>query len=336
MDTLIQKSSFLQAFSGTNKSVPVWFMRQAGRYLPEYQAFKKKYSLSEMFDTPELAAEITCQPIDILGVDAAILFADILTLPRVMGVPIHFDNKKGPVIEDTISPEKWKPFTEAPNIAKTIELIKKQTSVPLIGFAGGPFTVLTYLVEKGSSQTFRETTRLMMGDEPLFHKMMDLLTTRTIAYLNYQKEAGIDAFQIFDTWAGILRPEDYKRLVLPYIQRIFKSVDLPSIYFLKNSCHLLELMDQSYADFLSVDHTVVLGQNTVLDKSDKGVQGNLYFGLLFKDEKFLEAEVLKVLKGADRYSKFIFNLSHGCLPNTPVDRLKHVVKKVHEYTRPEV
>jgi len=222
----------LQAFEGTNKQVPVWFMRQAGRYLPQYQAIKSKYSIEAMFKTPELAAEVTCQPVDILDVDAAILFADILTLPGQMGFDIFFDNNKGPQIKNKITQpsdvEDIHDFNDLSHVSQTIKLIGDRLSenIPLVGFAGGPFTVLTYLVEGGSSSNFSKTYSFIQNHQESFHRLMNILTENTIQYLNLQKEAGVNVFQLFDSWAGILRAADCAHLVLPYAQRIFEQVDL--------------------------------------------------------------------------------------------------------------
>ncbi len=328
----MNKPLFLQAFEGTNEKVPVWFMRQAGRYLPEYQAIKKKHSLEKMFKMPELAAEITCQPIDILGVDAAILFADILTLPTAMGFNIHFDNKKGPIIEVMKKFDDVHDFDDLSHVSKTIELVKQRLpkNIPLIGFAGSPFTVLTYLIEGGSSLTYAKTFRFAREESELFHRLMQMITTNTINYLNLQKAAGIDAFQIFDSWGGILRQEDYAEWVLPHVYQIFEQVELPSIYYLKNCRHLLPLMDQTEADFLSVCHTVELGER-LFNKTQKGIQGNLFNGLLYADKTTLEKEINTILTAAQKHKKFIFNLSHGVFPDVSVDQCKFVVDCVHDF-----
>lgn len=331
---------FLQAFQGTNPRVPVWFMRQAGRYLPEYQALKKKHSLQKMFDTPELAAEITCLPVSILGVDAAILFADILTLPAQMGFDICFDDRHGPVIGGTIATglhhrADIHDADDFSGVTKTIRLVNERldAKVPLIGFAGSPFTVLTYLVEGGSSVNFSRTLRFINEHPVHFEAWMELLTQNTIRYLNAQKEAGVAAFQLFDSWAGILRPADFARWVLPFARRIFGEVDLPSIYFLRNCAHLLALMDQSGADFLSVDHTVVLGHHTIIEKTKKGIQGNLFNGLLYADDATLEKETRDVLVGGVKHGRYIFNLSHGVFPDVKVDTLKRIVEQVHAFDK---
>jgi len=334
---LMTKPLLLQAFDGTNKQVPVWFMRQAGRYLPQYQAIRKKCSLEEMFRTPELAAEITCQPIDILKVDAAILFADILTLPAQMGFDIYFDNAQGPQIKNRITQsqdvENVHDFNDLSHIAKTIRLINDELpgTIPLIGFAGAPFTVLTYLIEGGSSVNFAKTFTFIQHHQKAFHRLMELFTKNTIHYLQLQKEAGIHVFQLFDSWGGILRAADFAHLVLPYVKKIFQQVDLPSIYFVRNSNHLLPLMNQSSADFLSVDHTVVLGHHTTIEHTQKGIQGNLFNGLLYADYETLEKEINDVLVGAQKHDRYIFNLSHGVFPDIEVDKLKFIVEKVHAF-----
>jgi len=329
----VKESLILQAFRGSNPVVPVWFMRQAGRYLPEYRKIKEKYSLQEMFHTPSLAAEITCQPIDILGVDAAILFADILSLPAEMGFQIKFENHAGPVIAPFTDIHLIHDFENLDYIKETISLVKQRLpkGIPLIGFAGSPFTVATYLLEGGSSLNFAKTFQVMYEKKERFHQLMDLLTSNTIRYLNLQKQAGIDIFQIFDTWAGILRPADYAHFVLPHVKQIFKKVDLPSIYYVKNAGHLLPLIDRTSADFLSVCHTVVLGHHAILNKTRKGVQGNLFNGLLFADKKTIETEVTDVIKGASKHDRFIFNLSHGILPDMDVNKCKFVVECVHQH-----
>jgi len=323
----------MKALSGQNKRIPVWFMRQAGRYLPQYQKIRAKHSLEDMFGTPELAAQITCQPVDILGVDAAILFADILTLPSAMGFNIRFDNNRGPVVENTKSFSDIHDFEGLEYIRETIKLVNQElpADIPLIGFAGSPFTVLTYLIEGGSSLNHAKTFRFISQEQALFKQLMDKLTDNTVKYLQLQKEAGIKAFQLFDTWAGILRPTDFAHFVLPFVQKIFQAVDLPSIYYVKNSHHLLPLMDQSKADFLSVDQTVVLGHHKTIEKSQKGIQGNLFNGLLYAQKDVLQKEVQDVLLGGQKHDRYIFNLSHGVFPDVEPDQLKFIVDTVHNF-----
>ncbi|MBI4308845.1 MAG: uroporphyrinogen decarboxylase, partial [Candidatus Omnitrophica bacterium] len=277
-------SVLLNAFKGTNKRVPVWFMRQAGRYLPQYRALKARRALNDMFRDPDTAAEITLQPIDILGVDAAIIFADILTLPAAMGFKIDYIDGRGPVVDNPITGpediERIHDFDNLDHVAQTIKKVNSRLSpdIPLIGFAGAPYTVLTYLCPR--------TTRLIFAHEQSFHAVMEKLTDNTIACLRLQKKCGIKVFQLFDTWGGSLRSGDYRAFVLPYVQRIFKEVDLPSIYYLKNCAHLFPLMPKSGADFVSVCETVHLNEI----KTARGIQGNLFNGLLYADDRILIKE----------------------------------------------
>lgn len=329
------QSLLLQAFKGSNRRVPVWLMRQAGRFLPEYQAIKKSRTLQEMFREPELAAKITLLPVDLLEVDAAILFADILTLPSAMGFKVTFVDQKGPVIANPITSEKdirtVHDLEGLEYIAQTIKLVNQAlpADIPLIGFAGAPFTVASYLIKNPSSLGFPSAVRFAMEHPKAFHALMAKITTNTITYLNFQKKAGIKVFQLFDTWGGVLRNVEYQQFVLPYVKEIFKSVDLPSIYYLKNCAHLLVEMEHSGADVLSVCETVNIGGNHVLNQTKKGIQGNLYNGLLYRDEKTLRQEVRKLLGAAKKYhKKYIFNLSHGIFPDIPVDKVKLVINEV--------
>jgi uroporphyrinogen decarboxylase len=334
----MNESLLLQAFQGKNRTVPVWFMRQAGRFLPEYRALKKDRNLEEMFRTPELASKITLLPVDLLHVDAAILFADILTLPSAMGFDIVFIDGKGPVIGNPIvGPEDVRRIHDMEDVdyvRKTIKLVNQSlpADVPLIGFAGAPFTVATYLIKVHNALGFSTAARFAIEHPVEFHELMAKITANTIRYLNLQKKAGIKVFQLFDTWGGVLRGEDYKNYVLPYIKEIFKSVDLPSIYYLKNCSHLLKQMESCGADFLSVCETVRIGENELLNRTRKGVQGNLYNGFLYADEKTLRAQVRQILTAARTYhKKYIFNLNHGIFPDVPVEKVKIVIDEVKRF-----
>lgn len=329
----MNETSILKAFRGEIKRVPVWFMRQAGRYLPEYRALKDKHKLEDLFRNPQLACDITCMPVDILGVDAAILFADILTLPAAMGVSIHFDDRKGPIIDTSDLFKNMHDLDDIKHIRETISLVNQKLpgNIPLIGFAGSPFTVLTYLIEGGSSIGHQKTLKFIAQEPGLYNQMMEKITLNTIKYYQLQKAAGIKIFQLFDTWAGILRAQDYAHHILPYVQQVFEAVDLPSIYFVKNSSYLLALMDKVDADFLSVDHSVVIGHQKTLNKTKKGIQGNLFNGLLYADNATIAREVKDILIGAKKHGKFIFNLSHGVFPDVDKDKLKYIVELVHNF-----
>ena len=322
----LEQSDFLLAFEGKNKRVPVWFMRQAGRYLPQYQALKASQPLRELFRNPELAGAITLQPLEILGVDAAILFADIMTMPSGMGFDIDFIDGKGPVTSNPIRSsadlKRLGKYSGLDYVSRTVQLINSvlPTSIPLIGFAGSPYTVLTYLCPKHS--------RMMFEDPKSFHKFMGLLTDNTIAYLKQQQKAGIKSFQLFDTWAGTLRQQEYDAFVLPYVQKIFKSVNLPSIYYLKNSAHLFRSMDKSGAKMLSLCETVDIAKV----KTSKGIQGNLLNTMLYAPEAELMAEVGRLLRIAKKnHRKYVFNLNHGVFPDVEPLKLKAVVEAVHRF-----
>lgn len=333
------ESLILQAFDGKNKKVPVWFMRQAGRFLPEYRAIKKERTLEEMFREPEVASRITLLPVDLLNVDAAILFADILTLPSSMGFDITFVDGKGPVIANPVQSsqdvDRIHRMEDLNHVCETIRLVNQSLSkdIALIGFAGSPFTVAQYLIESSSSLGLPPVVRFMVEHPNHFHKLMEKLTVNTIDYLNLQKKAGIKLFQLFDTWAGTLRASDYREFVLPHVKEIFQKVDLPSIYYLKNCAHLLPEMIQSQADFLSVCDTIEIGHNEILNECDKGIQGNLYNGLLYAEEDILLKEVRRILQSATKaHKKYIFNLSHGIFPDVSVDKVKAVIAEVKRFT----
>ncbi len=333
----MRKSSLLEAFQGTNRKIPVWFMRQAGRYLPEYRKIRDKYHLVEMFQNSELASFITCLPVNLLKVDAAILFADILTLPAHLGFDIQFLEPHGPLVKNPIQSFrdilKIHDFEDIPYLRKIIRNVKQRLkNIPLIGFAGAPFTVLCYLVEGGPPQDFSKIKNLARKNPKAFHQMMLILTQATISYIQIQKQSGIDVFQLFDTWAGILAKRDYQQWVLPYVQNIFENIDLPSIYYLKNCFHLLELMVLSKANFLSVCESVDFSKDTILAQSSQGVQGNLLNRLLFSDEMVLEKEINRILQSAKKFPRYIFNLNHGILPETKVNKVKFVVEKVHAFS----
>jgi len=292
-----------------------------------------------MFKTPEIASTVTLLPVDLLGVDAAILFADILTLPAAMGFNIQFPDGKGPQIlnpvRTTSDIEKIHAPDDLSHIEQTIKIVNRalKADTPLIGFAGGPFSVCAYLVRSKNSFSLADLITFAYLFPKDFHKLMRTLTQYTIQYLKLQQKAGIKAFQLFDTWAGQLRREDYEELVLPYVQEIFKSVSVPTIYYLKNCAHLFDLMEKSGADMLSVCETVTLGQNPSVNKTKKGIQGNLFNGIFWLNDTTIQQETTKILKAAQKYhKKYIFNLSHGILPATNVDKAKLVIKQVKAFS----
>jgi uroporphyrinogen decarboxylase len=343
--TVTQTSAFLAAARREPTShTPVWFMRQAGRYLPDYRAIRERHSLLEICAQPDLAAEVTLQPVRRLGVDAAILFADIL-LPLVpMGLALGFQQGEGPVIGNPVRTaadvERLRPVDVTESLApvfETVRLVRGALgdAVPLIGFAGAPFTVACYAIEGGSSRHFVEAKRLMYGAPELWEALMGRLVTVLGDYLAAQVGAGAQALQVFDSWAGALSPDDYRRYVLPYSRRLFerlRTFGVPSIHFGVDTATLLELMCDAGGDVIGLDWRVPLDEAWAWIGEDRAVQGNLDPVALFAPRAELETLVLDILARAGGRPGHIFNLGHGVLPGTPVDQVRAVVDLVHERT----
>jgi uroporphyrinogen decarboxylase len=323
---------------------PVWFMRQAGRYLPEYRAIRERHTLLEMCADPELAAEVTLQPVRRLGVDAAILFADIL-LPLVpMGLDLAFAPGEGPVIRNPVrraeDVARLAPVDVADGLSTVFETVRTvrralDDQIPVIGFAGAPFTVASYAIEGGSSRHFVEVKRFMYSAPSAWNALMERLVTVLGDYLAGQAEAGAQVLQVFDSWAGILSPDDYRRYVLPYSKRLFdrlKTIGVPTIHFGVDTASLLDLLCEAGGDVIGLDWRVPLDEAWVWIGADRAVQGNLDPVALFAPRQELEARVRDILRRADRRPGHIFNLGHGLLPTTPVDHVRAVVDLVHELT----
>ena len=319
--------------------VPLWLMRQAGRYLPEYQKVRGNVSFLELCKTPELCVEVTLQPIDLLGMDAAILFSDILIPIEAMGARLEFHEGQGPVLPDRIRTEAAveklivpDPEATMPFVMETIRLLRRELKVPLIGFAGAPFTCATYIIEGGSSKTFWETKKLMYTQPEVFHRLMAKISRTTLLYLQAQARAGAQALQLFDTWAGILAPCDFERFALPYAREIIAGLQqtgLPIIYFANNGATLLDLSVSSGADVIGLDWRINIGE-AVRRVGRKAVQGNLdpFALLLPKDE--LRRRIQGILDGAQEAFGHIFNLGHGIHQFTPPEQARIAVEAVHE------
>lgn len=335
--------TFLKACRGEKTDyTPIWMMRQAGRYLPEYQAVRGNVTFLELCKNPELCVEVTLQPIDILGMDAAILFSDILIPMEAMGTPLEFHEGRGPIFPEPVScqadldalivpdPEEKTGF-----VMETIRLLRKELKVPLIGFAGAPFTCATYLIEGGSSKVFWETKKMMYTQPELFHGLMEKITETTSLYLQAQAKAGAQALQIFDSWAGILAPCDFREFALPYVQRIIKDLagtNLPIIYFANNGATLLEDSVASGADVIGLDWRINIG-DAIKRVGNKAVQGNLDpFALLLPKDK-LRARIKALLDDAKGAHGHIFNLGHGIHQFTPPEQAKIAVEAVHEFSQ---
>ncbi|TAM58909.1 uroporphyrinogen decarboxylase [bacterium] len=323
---------------------PVWLMRQAGRYLPEYRRVRERLSFLELCTRSDLAAEVTVTAAQRLSVDAAIIFADIL-LPLVpMGVGLRYEKGDGPRIEQPIRTlddvnQLLKVDVEESLafVSETIRLARAglNGSMPLIGFAGAPFTVASYLVEGGSSRMHVTTKVLMQRDPGTWERLMGLITDVTADYLNMQIAAGVDAVQLFDSWVGCLAPRDYARFVLPHTKRLITRLrpDIPVIHFGTMTGSLLELMRDAGGDVIGLDWRVDIGEAWGRLGSEVGVQGNLDPVLLFADPAEIRRAVRELLERVDGRPGHIANLGHGVLPETPVDNVLTLIDAVHEYSR---
>lgn len=335
--------TFLQACRGERTAyTPVWFMRQAGRYLPEYQKIRSKVSFLELCKTPELAAEVTLQPIDIFGFDAAILFSDILIPMEAMNLALEFHEGKGPLFAQPVRSQKAVddlvvpvPEEQLAFVLETIRLLRTTLQVPLIGFAGAPFTLATYLIEGGSSKVFLHTKKMMFQEPQLYHNLMAKITACTSAYLQAQAKAGAQALQMFDSWVGILAPCDYEEFALPYVRSIISDLrattDVPIIYFANNGSTLTRLTTTVGADVLGFDWRLPLGE-AIARVGQHAVQGNIDPLALFLPQKRLEERIRSMLAEAREARGYIFNLGHGILPETPPEQVRIAVNAVHRFS----
>jgi len=333
---------FLRACRGEKvEYTPVWLMRQAGRYLPQYQAVRANIDFLALCKTPELAAEVTIQPVDILGVDAAILFSDILIPVEAMGMQLVFSDKDGPVLSEPIRNKSAVdrliiPDAEVdmPFILETIKILREKlkNKVPLIGFSGAPFTLATYMIEGGGSRHFLQTKKMMFQNKRLFDYLMEKLTATLILYVSAQVKAGAQALQIFDTWAGMLSPIDYKNIALPYVKKIIselKREGLPVIYFVNNCAGILHEVKKSGADVVGIDWRIDIADAIKKLGKKVVVQGNLDPCALFLSEEDIEERVKDILWKGEVARGHVFNLGHGVLPETPVKNVIALVEAVH-------
>ena len=319
---------------------PVWFMRQAGRYQAEYRSLRERYTLLEICREPELCAQVTALPVRQLGVDAAILFSDIMVPLGPMGIDYELKENVGPVIENPVRTLRdvqalrpLEPAEDLPYVLETIRLLVRELDVPLIGFAGGPFTLASYLIEGKPTRTFIETKTLMYSEPTVWHQLLQRLTDGVVRHLRAQVEAGAHALQIFDSWVGALDPWDYRTYVLPHMRRLFaQTADLgvPRIHFGVGAGHLLPLMREAGGEVIGVDWRVPLPVAWEQVGEGVGLQGNLDPVLLFSPEETLKARVGAILESVRGRRGHIFNLGHGVLPKTPPDALKRVVEWVHQ------
>jgi uroporphyrinogen decarboxylase len=323
---------------------PIWLMRQAGRYLPEYRAVREKVSFLQLCKTPDLATEVTLQPVDILGVDAAILFSDILVVPEAMGMQLILEDHgpqfpqplKGKADVDKLRVPD--PEQELGYVMEAIRRIRKALAgrVPLIGFCGAPWTLAAYMIEGKTSRSFEKAKAALMADEKLAHALLTKISDALIAYLNAQLAAGAQALQIFDSWGGALGPEDYARLSAPYIARVIQSLKRdgqPVIVFGVETGELLAQLAATGADVVGVDWRVPLDEARGRVGPAVALQGNLDPASLFLPLREQRKRVARVLELADRAGPgYVFNLGHGILPTTPVENAKALVEQVHAHT----
>jgi uroporphyrinogen decarboxylase len=324
---------------------PVWFMRQAGRSLPEYREIRKRHDLFEVCRRPELCAEVTLQPIRRHGVDGAVMFADIMLPVLGMGIDVELVESVGPVIETPIRSLADVERLRVPDPAEAVQFILDavrlvRAELPeeraVIGFAGGPFTVAGYLIEGRPTRDFVKTKRCMYGAADVWHALMEKLAATFAAYLAANVRAGADVVQLFDSWVGTLSVDDYREFVAPYSARVLAAVDVPTIHFGTGTAHLLEEMAEAGGDVIGLDWRIPIERGWELAGFDRGVQGNLDPALLLGPFERTRAAAIRILEAVDGRPGHIFNLGHGVLPDTDPDDLRRLVELVHERTRAEV
>ncbi len=323
--------------------IPVWIMRQAGRYLPEYRKIREKVTFLELCKTPELAAEVTLQPIDLIGVDAAIIFSDILVVPEAMGMDLTIDEGKGPIIHNPIIDlnsinklKRFDPEIELKYVLDAIRLTKKQLNgrVPLIGFSGAPWTLLTYMVEGKTSKNFSRVKSFTFNNRDLAHHTLNLITDCVIDYLIAQIRAGADLIQIFDSWASVLTPHHFEEFSFYYLNKIVEEIkpkfDVPIILFAKGANHSIEKLAHTGCDVVGIDWTIDIKE--VKNKIGQlvTIQGNLDPAVLYGPEKFIADEIDRIIQEFPDNKGLIFNLGHGIYPDVNPDRLRFLVNYIKE------
>ncbi|MBN2364525.1 MAG: uroporphyrinogen decarboxylase [Calditrichaeota bacterium] len=339
----VKNNLFLRAcYRQSVVRTPVWMMRQAGRYLPEYRAVRSKYDFITMYKTPELATEVTLQPIDIIGVDAAILFSDILVIPEAMGMELIFEEGRGPSFPEpirtneqvnklkTVHPEDSLHF-----VMDAIKLCRKELDnrVPLIGFSGAPWTLATYMIEGKGSKNFNEIKKWRYENSEYLHNLLNRITAAVLSYAKAQIRAGIQAFQLFDSWAGILDPPGFREFALNYARQILrelKSENIPLIYFAKGGGIWMDALQECEADVIGLDWTVDIGVARSQLGARYALQGNLDPTALLASPEKIRREVIRILDSYGHGEGHIFNLGHGILPQVPVNHAQAFVEAVKE------
>lgn len=342
---LLDQSPFLKACRGEPTDVtPIWLMRQAGRYMPEYRELRAKVSFLDLCKRPELATEVTVFAAERLGVDAAILFADILLILEPLGFELEFAKGEGPVIHNPIRSsagvDRLRPMEDAAPLSFVMDAVSSiraalKPNLPLIGFAGAPFTLACYAIEGGGSRHYEKAKAFMYADSGAWDALMTRLVDATAVYLNAQATAGAQVLQLFDSWVGCLSPHDYRRFVLPHMARLFSKLTpgVPTIHFGTETTTLLEMQRDAGGSVIGLDWRVELGPTWDRLGPGVGVQGNLDPILLFAPIPEIEAQTTRILEQAAGRPGHIFNLGHGILPHTPVDHAIALVDMVHELSQ---
>ncbi|MGE5244360.1 MAG: uroporphyrinogen decarboxylase [Betaproteobacteria bacterium] len=323
----------------------MWFMRQAGRYMSEYRALRERYSLLDLCRIPDLATEVTLQPIRRIDLDAAILFSDLLLPLEPMGIRFDFVRGEGPAVENPLRSDgdldrvhAFEPRDALAHVLQAIQQIQRELAgrVPLIGFAGAPFTLASYAIEGGHSTTFAHTKALMYGAPQAWHRFCALLAEMVGDYLNAQIEAGVDAVQVFDSWVGQLNAGDYREFILPHTRRIFEIVskhDVPTIHFGVGTSAILHELREAGGDVVGADWRIPLDEAWARIGYDRGIQGNLDPTLLLGPLERVFAATDDILERAGGRPGHVFNLGHGILPMTPLEHVQALARYVHEQTR---
>jgi uroporphyrinogen decarboxylase len=338
----LESSAFMKACRRQKGDyTPIWLMRQAGRYMPEYREIRAKKSFLELCKSSDLAAEVTVTAAHRLGVDAAIIFADILLVVEPMGLGLRFEKGDGPAIDGMIrnasDVDRLREVEPQESLQFVFEAVRKaraglRSDIPLIGFAGAPFTLASYITEGGASKNYRHTKTLMYRDPGAWHSMMGLVTRALIGYLNGQIAAGAQAVQLFDSWVGCLSPQDYREFVLPHTRQVIAGIkpSVPVIHFSTGTTGYLDLIRQAGGDVIGVDWRIDLATAWERIGHDKAIQGNLDPLVLFASPEYIKDNAAAILKEAGGRPGHIFNLGHGILPETPVDNVIALVDTVHE------
>ena len=334
-DSRFMKAARLEPVDTT----PVWIMRQAGRYLPEYMEVRNKVTFIELCKSPELAAEVTLTAQRVLGVDAAILFADLLPILEPMGLDLEYQKGEGPVIHNPIKTadqvDRLKRLDDLDSlhfVFDTVKLVRRDlpADIPLLGFAGAPFTLASYAIEGGGSRNYLNTKRMMYSDPGAWHALMETLTASLVGYLNAQIDAGCQAVQVFDSWAGALSPSDYREFVLPHTKTVIEGVQdgTPVINFLTGNPALIPTQLEAGGQIIGVDWRIDMADARSIIGTDRAIQGNLDPVSLLADLDTLKSRAKAVIDSAG--NGHVFNLGHGVFPEVPPDSVKALVEMVHE------